>query len=70
MNNILNKYEHETLKLVEVILRGRGKKENNERDETNRGIFYPHMEMSQQLLFTNKNILKRNKFLTIRVKYE
>jgi hypothetical protein len=41
-------YKYGTLKPVKVILRKRvGKRENNGRDEANKGTIYAYMEMSQ-----------------------
>jgi hypothetical protein len=39
--------EYGTLKTVDVILRGKGKRENNGGDEPNQGTLHKYMEMSQ-----------------------
>jgi hypothetical protein len=59
-------YEYGTLKPVEVILRSRwGKRENNGGDEPNqvhcKHIWKCHNETPIQLLHTNKNVKQTNK---------
>jgi hypothetical protein len=56
--------EHATLKAVKVISR-RGKGKNNGGDDSNQGTLFTYgnvtMKLSVQLLYTNKNIFKREK---------
>jgi hypothetical protein len=58
----LYKYEYETLKSVEVILRkGRRKRKNNGGDEPNGGALYAYKEISQKTFLYNHHISVKNK---------
>jgi hypothetical protein len=60
----LHIYEYGTLKYIEVILRkGRERRENNRRNESNRTILYSFMGMSQsplQQVYANINNTKKS----------